>query len=115
LRSQIEYHFPLFSLWTLDVRGLVFNDTAGIWYRNLPAQVQTPDGATAYDFRLGDGRQFLPPRLLHQGFQLNEDLHSSAGVGLRFYLRTVAMPLVGIDVGNALGTKDVRMILVVGV
>jgi hypothetical protein len=36
-------------------------------------------------------------------------------VGLRFYLRTVAMPLVGVDVGNGLGTKDVRMILVLGV
>ena len=112
LRSQVEYHFPLFSLWTLDVRGLVFNDTAGIWYRNLPSQIPN---VNAYNIRPGDERQFLPPSLLHQGFQLNEDLHSSAGVGLRFYLRTVAMPLVGIDVGNALGTKDVRMILVVGV
>jgi hypothetical protein len=91
---------------------LVFNDTAGIWYRNLPSQIPN---VNAYNIRPGDERQFLPPSLLHQGFQLNEDLHSSAGVGLRFYLRTVAMPLVGIDVGNALGTKDVRMILVVGV
>jgi hypothetical protein len=34
---------------------------------------------------------------------------------VRFYLRTVAMPLVGLDVGNGLGTKDVRIILVLGV
>ena len=61
LRTQVEYHFPLFSLWGLDFRGLVFNDAAAIW------------------------------------------------------LRTVAMPLVGIDVGYGLGTTDVRMILVLGV
>ncbi|MGA7740989.1 MAG: POTRA domain-containing protein [Polyangia bacterium] len=111
LRTQVEYHFPLFSLWDLDVRGLVFNDAAAIWYRKLPPE--TLDG-NAYEIR-SDGRQFLPPSLLHQGFQFNEDLHSSAGAGLRFYLRTVAMPLVGLDVGNGLGTKDVRVILVLGV
>jgi outer membrane protein assembly factor BamA len=111
LRTQVEYHFPLFSLWGVDVRGLVFNDAAAIWFRKLPSEI---DNATAYQLR-SDGRQYLPPAYLHQGFVLQEDLHSSAGAGVRFYLRTVAMPLVGLDVGNALGTKDVRMILVLGV
>ncbi len=111
LRTQVEYHFPLFSLWGLDFRGLVFNDTAAIYFRKLPPV--NLEG-TAYDIR-SDGRQFLPPGYLHQGFQFKDDLHSSAGAGLRFYLRTVAMPLVGIDVGNGLGTKDVRVILVLGV
>jgi outer membrane protein assembly factor BamA len=111
LRTQVEYHFPLFPLWGLDVRGLVFNDAAAIWFRKLPPQ--SLDG-TAYEIR-ADGRQFLPPTYLHQGFQTQQDLHSSAGVGLRFYLRTVAVPLVGVDVGNGLGTKDVRVILVLGV
>ena len=111
LRTQVEYHFPLFSLWGIDVRGLVFDDAAAIWYRKLPPQ--NLDG-TAYEQR-ADGRQFLPPAYLHQGFEAKEDLHSSAGLGLRFYLRAVAMPLVGIDVGNPLGTKDVRVVLVLGV
>jgi len=111
LRTQVEYHFPLFSMWGLDVRGLVFNDAAAIWFRKLP--LETLD-STAYEIR-SDGRQFLPPSLLHQGFKLNEDFHSSAGLGLRFYLRTVAMPLVGVDVGNGLGTQAVRVILVLGV
>ena len=111
LRTQVEYHFPLFSLWGLDFRGLVFNDAAAIWFRTLPSQ--NLDG-TAYESR-SDGRQFLPPTYLHQGFQAGQDLHSSVGAGLRFYLRTVAMPLVGIDVGYGLGTTDVRMILVLGV
>jgi hypothetical protein len=111
VRTQVEYHFPLFPLWGLDVRGLLFDDAAAIWFRKLPSIAPTTD---AYQPR-SDGRQFLPPAYLHQGFVLQEDLHSSAGAGVRFYLRTVAMPLVGVDVGNALGTKDVRIILVLGV
>ncbi len=111
LRTQVEYHFPLFTLWGLDVRGLLFDDAAAIWFRKLPSISPTTD---AYQSR-SDGRQFLPPAYLHQGFVLQEDVHSSAGAGVRFYLRTVAMPLVGLDVGNGLGTKDVRIILVLGV
>jgi outer membrane protein assembly factor BamA len=113
-RTQVEYHFPLFSLWGLDVRGLVFDDAAAIWYRNLPTPTGDASGTSVYPLR-SDGRQFLPPSLLRQGFQADQDLHSSAGVGLRFYLRSVAIPLVGVDVGNGLGTKDVRLILVLGV
>jgi hypothetical protein len=108
LRSQIEYHFPLFSVSSLDVRGLVFNDAAAIWFRQLPA---IENGA--YVPR-EDGRQFLPPSLLQQGFKASRDVHTSAGAGLRFYLRSVAVPLVGFDVGNGLGTKDVRVVLVLG-
>jgi len=109
LRSQVEYHFPLFSLGSLDVRGLVFSDAAAIWYRSLPEAL-----AGAYLPR-DDGRQFLPPHLLRQGFDASQDIHVSAGTGIRFYLRSVAVPLMGVDVGNGLGTKDIRVILVLGV
>jgi outer membrane protein insertion porin family len=108
LRTQVEYHFPLFSLWGLDVRGLVFNDAAAIWFRQLPEQ-----SGGVYVPR-SDGRQFLPPAFLEQGFSASRDIHTSAGAGLRFYLRSVAIPLVGVDVGNGLGTKDIRVILVLG-
>jgi outer membrane protein insertion porin family len=110
LRTQVEYHFPLFSIGSLDVRSLVFSDAAAIWFRQLP----DVDPATGTYFQRDDGRQFLPPGYLLQGFRANRDIHTSAGAGLRFYLRTVAVPLVGVDVGNGLGTKDVRVILVVG-
>jgi len=116
LRTQVEYHFPLFSLWGLDVRGLIFNDATAIWFRHLPEIVPDPvePSRTAYALR-DDGRQFLPPAYLRAGFKANQDIHTSAGVGLRFYLRSVAVPLVGVDVGNGLGTKDIRVILVLGV
>jgi outer membrane protein insertion porin family len=111
--AQIEYHFPLFSLWQLDVRGLLFSDNAAIWWRELPQKVMGANGEV-YAER-GDGRQFLPPEFLEQGFKSNRDIHSSAGAGLRFYLRTVAVPLVGFDVGNGLGHKEIRVIVVLGV
>jgi outer membrane protein assembly factor BamA len=108
LRSQVEYHFPLFSVGPIDLRGLFFNDGAAIWYRNLPPQV-----GDSYETRR-DGRQFLPPSLLVPGFDPARDTHASFGAGLRFYLRTVSVPLVGIDVGHGLGTGAVRMVIVVG-
>ena len=113
IRSQVEYHFPLFSIGGLDVRGLVFDDAAAIWFQRLPEQTQDANGNAVYVLR-ADGRQFLPPAFLRQGFSASQDIHTSAGLGLRFYLRSVAVPLVGVDVGNGLGTKDVRVILVLG-
>jgi outer membrane protein assembly factor BamA len=108
LRSQVEYHFPLFSIKELDVRGVVFNDGAAIWYRKLSQQ----NGDT-YEPR-ADGRQFLPPSLLRQGFDSRQDVHFSVGAGLRFFLRSVAVPLVGVDFAHGFGTGTVRMVLVVG-
>ncbi len=109
LHSQVEYLFPLFSIGSLDVRGLVFNDAAAIWFRRLPPIIGY------YYAEREDGRQYLPPEYLLQGFRANRDIHTSAGVGLRFFLRSVAIPLVGFDVGNGLGTRDVRVIVVLGV
>jgi outer membrane protein insertion porin family len=111
LRSQVEYHFPLFSLWSLDVRGVSFFDAAAIWFRRLPER--DPSNPDLYLPR-GDGRQFLPAQFLRQGFIAEQDIHTSAGLGLRFYLRSVAVPLVGVDVGNPLGTTEVRVVLVLG-
>jgi outer membrane protein insertion porin family len=108
LRSQVEYHFPLFSIKALDVRGVLFNDGAAIWYRKLPTQV-----GDSYETRL-DGRQFLPPSLLRGGFDRHQDVHFSVGAGLRFFLRSVAVPLVGVDFAHGFGTGTVRMVLVVG-
>jgi hypothetical protein len=105
LSSQIEYHFPLFSLWSLDVRGLVFGDGAAIWWRDL-------------NYQRTDGRQYLPPEYLQQGFRADRDIHTSAGAGLRFYLRTVSIPLLGVDVGhglNGIGLKEYNVILLLGV
>jgi outer membrane protein assembly factor BamA len=111
LRTLLEYHFPLFSISKLDVRGVVFNDAAAIWYRRLPP---VDAGGQAYLER-GDGRNFLPPALLRPGFDRDRDVHISAGAGLRFFLRSVAVPLVGVDAGYGFPGGPPRVVLIVGV
>jgi outer membrane protein insertion porin family len=106
--AQAEYHFPLFSISKLDVRGLVFGDGAAIWWRKLPAVV-----GDMYEGR-PDGRRYLPPQYLRQGFDSNRDVHIGVGGGIRFFLRSVAVPLVGVDVGHGIGTGTARLILVLG-
>jgi outer membrane protein insertion porin family len=109
--SQVEYHFPLFSISKLDVRGVVFQDAAAIWYRDLPP---TDQSGTTYDVR-PDGRSFLPTQYLREGFDRNRDVHTSAGGGLRFYLRSIAVPLVGVDGGYGIsGHGPWRIVLIIG-
>jgi outer membrane protein assembly factor BamA len=109
-RSQVEYHFPLVSFGKLDLRGLVFNDAAAVWYRSLPEA--DPTGAEYLPRE--DGRRFLAPTLLQPGFDRHRDVHTSVGAGLRFYLRSIAVPLVGVDFGYGLPRGPVRMVLVIG-
>ncbi len=109
LGTRVEYHYPLFSIMKLDVRGLFFGDGAAVWYRDMP-----PIEGDVYA-RRNDGRQFLPPEFLKGGFDPSRDLHVGAGAGIRFYLRSVAVPLVGVDFGHGIGTGTVRMVLVLGV
>jgi outer membrane protein insertion porin family len=111
--AQVEYHFPLFSISKLDVRGLFFGDGAAVWWRKLPPTIANPLGGEAYVER-EDGRRFLPPEFVKQGFDPNRDIHVGVGGGIRFFLRSVAVPLVGIDLGHGIGTKTVRIVLVLG-
>jgi outer membrane protein assembly factor BamA len=109
--ATAEYHFPMFSIKQLDFRGLFFGDSAAIWYRNLPP----PNGDAPERI---DGRVYLPPEFLVPGFDPKRDIHVGVGAGLRFFLKTVAAPLVGVDVGygfgNSFGPGHVRLVLVVG-
>ena len=109
LNAKVEYHFPLFSIGSLDLRALVFYDASAVWFRELPPQ----DPVTGYYVRPdGDMRTFSPA--VQRGLDLNRDLHSDVGAGLRFFLRSVAVPLIGFDVGYGLESNAVRYILVVG-
>jgi outer membrane protein insertion porin family len=110
LRTQVEYHFPLFSIRKLDFRGLIFNDATAIWYRELPPV----DASGRFYEDRADGRRFLPPDHLTAGFSAKRDVHTSVGAGLRFFLRSVAVPLVGVDVGYGLPDGPVRVVLVIG-
>ena len=92
-----EYHFPLFSISSLDFRALVFYDVQGIWLRDLP-----PVGSGVYTARdTPDRRTFLIDDFngYQQGFVFSRDVHQAVGGGLRFFLRSVAVPLIGFDAG----------------
>ena len=113
LQAHVEYHFPLFSIGSLDFRALGFYDIQAIWFRNLP-----PAGNQMYATRATpDERTFLVdvngwPN--GGGFQLDRDLHQSVGGGLRFFLRSVAVPLIGFDAGWGVESRTWRFTLIVG-
>jgi outer membrane protein assembly factor BamA len=108
--GKVEYHFPLFSIGTLDFRALAFYDTAAIWFRNLPPiDVLNPAGRTR---ATPDARNFS--NSLEAGFSPGRDIHNDVGGGLRFFLRSVAIPLVGFDAGYGIEAGTWRFILIVG-
>ena len=110
INARVEYHFPLFSLGSLDVRGLTFYDLAAIWFRDLPTDTNAAGYLTRPD---GDFRTFNPAFQV-KGFDLKRDSHNDVGAGLRFFLRSVAVPLVGFDGGYGLESGHWRFLLIVG-
>lgn len=98
---ESEFHFPLFSISQLDVRALGFYDLHSVWWRNQ-------------DPLRTDGRNFLGETYQPTGFKVTRDIHHGVGGGLRFYLRTVAVPLVGVDYGYGIEDGVWRLVLVVG-
>jgi outer membrane protein insertion porin family len=94
LGGKVEYHFPLFSVGSLDFRGLGFYDAQALWFRE---QITGPGGTTPYTRMTPDMRNF--DHVDSSGFSWGQSVHSDVGVGLRFFLRSVAIPLVGVDVG----------------
>jgi len=113
LESSFELHFPLFSIMSLDFRGLFFFDTQAVWWRELPTETAASGTGRTYLYRPSDGRTF-DQELTKKGFDLGRDVHNSVGAGLRFFLRSVAVPLVGFDAGYGLESKTWRFTLVVG-
>jgi outer membrane protein insertion porin family len=117
ISGKAELHFPLFSISSLDFRGLVFYDTATIWYHENPSGGLPPTlDANGYFTRATpDGRTF--PGDLETGIHLHS-FHHDIGGGFRFFLRSVAVPLVGFDAGHGLdngwGGNGWRFILLVG-
>ena len=109
--GKVEYHFPLFSIGSLDFRALGFYDVAAVWFRDLPDTA--PDVVNGSLTRpTGDMRNYLATT--KSGFSASRDTHNDVGGGLRFFLRSVAIPLVGFDAGYGLEAKTWRFTLVIG-
>jgi outer membrane protein insertion porin family len=118
LWGKVEYHFPLFSVGSLDFRALGFYDVQAVWYRDQPNGGSVPDPNavqgqySSYIQRdTADARTFLNP--VRTGFG-RDVIHNDVGAGLRFFLRSVAVPLVGVDFGCGIEANHWQFIIVVG-
>jgi outer membrane protein assembly factor BamA len=106
--AKAEFHFPLFSVGSLDFRALGFYDMQAIWFRELPSDLM----GMSYVRPTPDMRMFPPDN--SYGFSWKESVHNDVGGGLRFFLRSVAVPLVGFDAGYGIEAKNWRFILIIG-
>jgi hypothetical protein len=117
LGGKLEYHFPLFSISSLDFRALGFYDVQAVWFRDLPTGTDLTDPITGATYRQRDttDRRSLStgPVPLPTGFG-RDAIHNDVGVGLRFFLRSVAVPLVGVDFGYGIEAANWQFIIIVG-
>jgi outer membrane protein assembly factor BamA len=92
--SNLEYSLPLVSAYGLSIRGLGFWDSGYVAFTDTdnPDRNYLPDA----------GRLGLAP------------FKNSIGVGTRFYLRQVVLPLLGLDIGFGLEARDVHVYLAIG-
>ena len=107
----------MFSIKSLDVRGLGFYDVSAIWFRETPGDIPlagagVPPTTMYYLRNTADMRTF--PAAVEQGFSSSRDLHNDVGGGLRFFLRSVAIPLVGVDAGYGIEARTWRFLVIVG-
>jgi outer membrane protein assembly factor BamA len=118
LWGKAEYHFPLFSIGSLDFRALGFYDLSAIWFRDVPTEPVLTDpnnpNLTYTQRSTPDGRTFPMTPGMNSGFSWSQSVHNDVGAGLRFFLRSVAVPLVGFDAGYGLEAKSWQFILVIG-
>jgi outer membrane protein assembly factor BamA len=106
--AKVEFHFPLFSIGSLDFRALGFYDMQAIWFREVPTDLMGMN----YVRPTPDMRNFPPDNTY--GFSWNQSVHNDVGAGLRFFLRSVAVPLVGFDAGYGIEANNWRFILIIG-
>jgi outer membrane protein assembly factor BamA len=95
--GTLEYSLPLFTIAGMSIRGLGFLDS----------------GYTAFASTPNDERNYLPgsPRSANGTLA---PFKNSVGVGTRFYLRQIVLPLLGLDFGYGLETRDVQIYLAIG-
>ncbi|MBI5480737.1 MAG: BamA/TamA family outer membrane protein [Deltaproteobacteria bacterium] len=104
--ASVEYVFPIVKLWGLHIRGLAFYDTNLSWFSQPPDCRPESDGGPRcrdgypYAERISDGGKHVRYYLPGQYFSLKlEAFNMGVGAGLRFYLKAIAMPLIGVDYG----------------
>jgi outer membrane protein insertion porin family len=97
--ANIEYSFPVLGFSGFSARGLAF------WDSGYTTFLTTDDAAS--------GRNYLPNarRDEHPNFSA---FKNSVGVGTRFYLQQIVLPLLGVDFGYGLEARDFQIYLAIG-
>lgn len=96
--ANLEYSVPIFTIKGFSVRGLAFFDSAYTTF--VKTSQNTMEGT----------RHYLPNPQVRglDGFK------NSVGVGTRFYLRQIVLPLLGLDFGYGLEARDYQVYLAIG-
>jgi hypothetical protein len=95
---------------SLDFRALAFYDVQAVWFRETVTDPTMP--GVDFTRMTPDMRSF--PANNQYGFSWQQSVHNDVGGGLRFFLRSVAVPLVGFDAGYGLEANNWRFLLIVG-
>jgi outer membrane protein insertion porin family len=115
--ANLEYSVPFFTIQGLSIRGLAFWDSA---YTTFIRTANPDRDYLPYSQRNGsDARHGLPD--LDQGVngrsKFNEYMapfKNSVGIGTRFYLKQIVLPLLGLDFGYGLEANDFQVYLAIG-
>ena len=97
--ANFEYSVPIFTIAGFSVRGLTFLDSAYTTFVHADLADE-----------MASGRDYLPNSEVRglDGFK------NSIGVGTRFYLRQIVLPLLGLDFGYGLEARDYQVYLAIG-
>jgi outer membrane protein assembly factor BamA len=95
LENTLEYSFQLFWLGPFAFRALVFWDTAYTTFVNTSGNTK---------------RRYLPGETATTAAQWR----NGVGAGFRVYMKSIILPLVGIDVGCGVEVRDCHLYLAVG-
>ncbi|MDC0713206.1 BamA/TamA family outer membrane protein [Stigmatella sp. ncwal1] len=106
LSFTAEYHFPLFTVRSLSFRGVGFSDSGLLMWRSLPEDRKLRDETGRVV------RSYLPEA--KSGLD-NATVAQGVGAGLRLYLRSIVLPLLGVDVAYGVNSGEFRFYLVAGV
>jgi outer membrane protein assembly factor BamA len=97
-----EYSLPILpTIYGLSIRGLVFWDSA---YTTFTKDTDDP-------VREMEAKRNYLPNADARGL---DPFKNTVGVGTRFYLRQIVLPLLGLDVGYGLEARDVQIYLAIG-
>jgi outer membrane protein assembly factor BamA len=108
VRLTLEYIVPLFTVWGVALRAIGFYDTNLTWFRDIPDQ----SSPSARLVRRGNNfRDFLPDT---PSGVTRDSWHNGIGAGLRFYLKGVVLPLLGIDFAYGFESNSFQWYIAIG-